>query len=144
VSITVFNSLSPKEGAPPMLRVLVVDDCLDTATNLHWLLQAWGHEARFAANGVTALKTAENFQPDVVLLDIDLPGMDGCEVAKRLRQLDPQKPILIAFSGYCTEDDVRRALHAGCNYHLAKPSEPDEIKQLLQVYEQLLMRQPEP
>lgn len=127
-----------------MLRVLVVDDCADTATNLQWLMQAWGHHARIAGDGPMALKMADAFRPDIVLLDIDLPGMDGYEVAKQLRTHDQLKPIIIAYSGYCTEADIRRALDRGCNYHLAKPAEPDEIRQLLEIYEQLLIQKPEP
>src|SRR5579885_2342671 len=101
-----------------MLRILVVDDCPDTATSLQWLTQAWGHAARIATDGPTALTMADSFQPDIMLLDINLPRMDGYEVAKRLREVDPQRPIIIAFSGYCTGDDIRRALDAGCNCYL--------------------------
>jgi CheY-like chemotaxis protein len=67
-----------------MLRVLVVDDCPDTVTSLQLLLRSWGHEARVATDGLTALDLADAFRPDVVVLDIALPGMDGYEVAKRL------------------------------------------------------------
>jgi two-component system CheB/CheR fusion protein len=79
---------------------------------------------------------AEKFLPDVVLLDIGLGGMDGYEVARRLRQCDPQKPLIIAHSGYCTTEDVKLSLDAGCNLLLAKPVEPDEIKRILTDYEQ--------
>ena len=123
-----------------MLRVLVVDDLADSTSSLRWLLQAWGHDARIAEDGAAALKMADRFQPDVVILDLAMPGMDGYEVAKRLRQIDLEKPIIIAHSGYCTEDDVQRSLDAGCNYHIPKPVEPDEIKQLLETYEQVLLR----
>jgi CheY-like chemotaxis protein len=115
-----------------MSRVLVVDDCLDTDTTLQWLLREWGHEACVATDGETALKMADIFHPDAVILDIGLPGIDGYDVAKSLRQFDPRKPFIIAHSGYCTEADVRRSLEAGCNHHLPKPIEPDEIKRLLE------------
>ena len=123
-----------------MLRVLVVDDWQDSITSFHWLLQEWGHETRVAADGPTALKMAETFQPDVVILDLAMPGMDGYEVAKCLRQRDPQKPLLIAHSGYCSDADVRRSLEAGCSYHFPKPVDPIEVKQLLEAYEQWLQR----
>ncbi len=125
-----------------MFRVLVVDDCLDTDTTLQWLLREWGHEACVATDGETALKMADIFHPDAVLLDIGLPGMDGYEVAKCLRQLDPQKPIIIALSGYCSDVDVHRALEVGCNYHLCKPAELDELKRLLESCEQVLQQCP--
>lgn len=125
-----------------MLRVLVVDDEPDFTASLHWLLKEWGYDARTATDGPGALKMADHFQPDVVILDLAMPGMDGYELARQLRQLDPEKPIIIAHSGYCTEADVRRALDAGCNYHLAKPAEPDEVQGLLEAYERLLLRKP--
>lgn len=117
-----------------MLRVLAVDDVPDSITTLRLLLQAWGHEACAAADGHMALKTADNLHPDVVILDLAMPRMDGYEVAKRLRQLDAHKPLIIAHSGFCTEADVRRSLEAGCNYHLRKPVEPDVIRRLLEAY----------
>lgn len=123
-----------------MLRVLVIDDWQDSITSLHWLLQNWGHEAHVAADGPTALVMADILQPDVVILDLAMPGMDGYEVAKRLRQLDAHKPIIIVHSGYCTDEDVRRSLEAGCNYHLPKPVDPNEIRWLLESCEQHLQR----
>jgi two-component system CheB/CheR fusion protein len=125
-----------------MLRVLVDDDCPDCSVSLQWLLQKWGHDARVATDGPTALKRADRFQPDAVLLDLAMPRMDGYKVAKHLRQQDPQKPLIIAHSGYCTEADVRRSLEVGCNHHLPKPVEPDEIKRLLEAYEQSQQRKP--
>lgn len=118
-----------------MLRILVVDDCLDTDKCWQLLLQSWGHETRVAVNGSTALDIADNFHPDVVILDLAMPGMDGYEVAKCLREIDQQKPIIIANSGYCAEADVRHSLEVGCNYHLSKPVEPDEVKRLLECCE---------
>jgi|SRR5579884_1474584 len=123
-----------------MLRVLVVDDCPDTVTSLHLLLRSWGHEARVATDGLTALKIAVSLPLDVVLLDLAMPEIDGYRVAKCLRQLDSRKPIIIAHSGYCKEADVRRALEVGCNYHLPKPAEPDELKRLLDSCEHWLQR----
>jgi CheY-like chemotaxis protein len=123
-----------------MLRVLVVDDWQDSITSLHWLLQNWGHEAHVAADGPTALEMADSLQPDVVILDIAMPGMDGYEVAKRLQQRDAHKPFIIIHSGYCSEADVRRSLEAGCSYHFPKPVDPDDIRRLLEAYEKWLQR----
>lgn len=124
-----------------MLRVLVVDDSRDSISTLHWLLQNWGHEAYVAADGPTALRMANSLQPDVVILDLAMPGMDGYEVAKHLRQLDAHKPIIIVHSGYCTDADVRRSLEAGCKYHLPKPVDPDDMRRLLEDSERGLKRE---
>jgi CheY-like chemotaxis protein len=140
---SLYHGLAQK-GAPLMLRVVVVDDLSDSTTSLQWLLKKWGHDARVANDGPTTLKMADSFQPDVVILDLAMPGMDGYEVAKRLRQIDAQKPIIIAHSGYCTEDEILHSLSVGCNYHLPKPVELDEMKELLEAYEQLLLPNPPP
>ncbi len=124
-----------------MLRVLVVDDWPDSIMTLQLLLQSWGHEALVAVDGSQTLKMAELIELDVVILDIGMPGMDGYEVAKRLRQRNRRKPIIIAHSGYCTDADIRLALEAGCDYHLAKPVDPDDIKRLLESCEQPTSRQ---
>jgi CheY-like chemotaxis protein len=125
-----------------MLRVLVVDDWPDTIMGLQWLLQSWGHEVCLAADGPIALKMTESLKPDVVILDLGLPEMDGYEVAKRLRRPDSHKPIIIAHTGYCSEDDIRRALEAGCNYHLKKPVDPEELQRLLECCKELLEEKP--
>jgi two-component system CheB/CheR fusion protein len=132
------------QGAPSMLRILVVDDWPDSIMSLQLLLQQWGYEARVAADGPTALEMNDRFKPDVMILDIDMPGMDGYEVAQRLRQLDPEKPIIIAFSGYCDKADIRRALDSGCDHHLCKPTALDEVKRLLEACEQWLLTQSSP
>jgi CheY-like chemotaxis protein len=119
-----------------MLRVLVVDDWPDTIPTLQLLLQTWGYETCVASDGLTALTIAEDFKPDVVILDLGLPGMDGFEVAKRLRQNDRERPLIIVLSGYCTKDDVQHSSEVGCDFHLAKPAEPDEIERILTGFEQ--------
>jgi CheY-like chemotaxis protein len=83
-----------------------------------------GHEVRFAINGYAALEVAERFRPQVVLLELGLPGLHGCEVARRLRQ-DPETRTarIIAVTGHDQEDDRRRSLEAGCDEHLRKPLE---------------------
>ena len=121
-----------------MLRILVVDDCPDNASTIQWLLLAWGHEACVATDGPTALDLADSFQPDVVVLDIGLPGIDGYEVAKRIREPDSEKPFIIAHSGYCTEADVQRSLRTGFLAHLAKPADPEDIRKILVICEKSL------
>src|SRR5262249_48412946 len=109
----------PLRGIAPMtngLRVLVVDDYPDSLTTLRWLLQAWGYEVAEAPDGPSALSSAASFVPDVVLLDIGLPGMDGYEVARQLRALPGQgKTLLVALTGFGQVADVERCLQAGCD-----------------------------
>jgi CheY-like chemotaxis protein len=111
-------------------RVLVVDDNSDAAQMLEFLLTTENHTVRTAINGNDALIVADKFDPEVVLLDIGLPDLDGYEVARRLRQKNPSS-LLIAVSGWGQEEDRRRALEAGFDYHLVKPVEFEELWKLL-------------
>jgi CheY-like chemotaxis protein/two-component sensor histidine kinase len=121
------------EGAPRRnYRVLIVDDNLDAGESLAMLLRLAGDEVRTAISGTRALEVAEAFRPQVVLLDIGLPGMDGYEVARRLRQLGGGDEMrLIAVTGYGQEDDRRRSREAGLDHHLVKPADPDIVEKLL-------------
>jgi len=117
------------------LRILVVDDCPDTRTTLCWMLRDWGYEVAEAANGSAALSLAASFYPDMVLLDIGLPGLDGYEVAYRLRALPGlADSLLVAVTGFGQADDVERCLQAGCDTHLLKPFDPLALKQLLSLH----------
>jgi CheY-like chemotaxis protein len=118
---------------PDPCRVLVVDDCPDTTTSMEVMLRLWGHEVWTAADGLSALTLLEHHTPDIVLLDLGLPGMDGFEVARRLRQCTPlREMLLVAVSGFSREEDRRKAIAAGCNFHLTKPVEPEALRRLLQ------------
>ena len=120
----------PKDS--PSLRVLVVEDELVTAESLALFLRSWGHEVNLACNGPDALSMVSTFQPEVVLLDIGLPEMDGYEVARRLRRLPGMEEcLLIAFTGRGHEDDVRRCKEAGIDCHLLKPVEPALLREFL-------------
>jgi len=125
-----------------MLRVLVVDDCPDSVLSLRLLLQSWGYEARDATDGPAALDVADSFQPDVVVLDIGLPGMDGYQVAKRLRKPNSETPFIVVHSGHCTDADMRRSLKAGFIAHLPKPVDPEDIRKILVICEKWLRRNP--
>ena len=113
-------------------RVLVVDDNVDSAEILARLLRRSGHDVRTAYTGPTALEAAADYLPDVVLLDIGLPGMNGYEVARRLRQ-DPQlKGVrLVAMTGYGQEADSQLAREAGFDTHLVKPVDFPKVEELL-------------
>jgi signal transduction histidine kinase len=113
-------------------RVLVVDDNQDAAQSLACLLELEGHEVRTAHDGTAALETARAFPPDVVLLDIGLPGLDGYQVARRLRELlGLEQALLVAVTGYGQEEDRRRAEEAGFDHHLAKPVDLEALHELL-------------
>jgi CheY-like chemotaxis protein len=128
-------SLSPRQARAngPSLRILVVDDLRDAADSLALLLGLMGHEVRAAYDGPTALLVACDFKPDVVLLDICLPGMDGYEVARRLRGQVGLDCLLVAATGLGQEEDHRRSREAGFDRLLVKPLDPAELKRLLAV-----------
>ena len=125
----------PEVAAEPTrqsLRVLVVDDNVDAAQSLGLLLEASGHEVRSASDGLSAVEVALDFRPNVVLLDIGLPGLDGYEVAKRLRQdssLDGV--VLVAMTGYGQDADKLRSQNAGFNHHLVKPADFGKVQEIL-------------
>lgn len=116
----------------PSLRVLVVDDNVDSTSVVAMLLKASGHDVRTAHDGPPAIETALDYRPHVVLLDIGLPGMNGFEVAKRLRQKSELgNAVLVAITGYGQEADRQRSLEAGFDYHLVKPADFDKVQQIL-------------
>jgi CheY-like chemotaxis protein len=122
----------PEARASRGRRVLVVDDNADSAESLVMLAGMWGHEAREAHDGPTALAVASEFRPDVVLLDIGLPGMTGYEVARRLRATPGLESILlVAMTGYGQDKDRRRSADAGFDLHLVKPVDPATLRKLL-------------
>jgi CheY-like chemotaxis protein len=124
------------------LFVLVVDDDHDSAESLALLLRLWGYETLEAYDGPSALALVVARQPDVILLDIGLPGLDGYEVARRLRQLPGTRDALIwALTGHGGEEDRQRALAAGCDRHLVKPFPPEVLKEMLEVLKGFSQRQ---
>jgi len=114
------------------LRVLVVDDNVDTVLSFSILLRATGHEVFIAHDGVAAVEAATNCYPDVVLLDIGLPGLDGYEVAKRIRKQPILKDVvLVALTGYGQDTDRQRSSLAGFNHHLVKPARLEQLQEIL-------------
>ncbi len=123
-------------AASHSLRILVVDDSEDTAETMGTLLEMSGHTVQVAHSGPAALEAAATFQPDVVLLDIGLPGLDGYQVAERLREDPSMRGVtLIAASGYGQEEDRRRSMEAGIDRHLVKPVDLRELQDLLAAVE---------
>jgi PAS domain S-box-containing protein len=119
------------DGKQPR-RVLVVDDNVDAAESIAMLLRHWGNEVRMAHNGPQALEVATAFSPDVVVLDIGLPGMSGYEVAHHLRE-QPRfaRTKLVAVTGYGKDEDRRRSQEVGFDRHLVKPVDPDQLQSIL-------------
>jgi PAS domain S-box-containing protein len=114
------------------LRILVVDDNIDTADSMAMLLRLAGHEVTTENTGPKGLHTALTEKPEVVLMDIGLPGMDGCQVAQRIREHPELTSMqLIAISGYGQEADQRRCQQAGFDHHLVKPVDPVKLEELL-------------
>ena len=115
-----------------MSRVLVVDDCADTTATFLMLARRWGHEPHAANDGQSAVALAVRIRPDVALVDVAMPGMDGLEVARRLRSLPGlEKALLVAITGFGREEDRRRCREAGFDLHLLKPVDPAELERLL-------------
>ena len=113
-------------------KVLVVDDNVDAAITVSALLKAWGHDVQTVYNGPAALETARGFRPDVVLLDIGLPGLSGYDVARKLRAEGIHERMLItALTGYGQAEDRARAQAAGFDYHLTKPPDTAILEALL-------------
>jgi signal transduction histidine kinase/CheY-like chemotaxis protein len=118
--------------ATPTRRVLAVDDNVDAVESLAVLLSLQGHEVRTAHDGPAALETALAFRPEVVFLDIGLPGIDGYEVARRLRAQEGLKTaLLVAVTGYGQEEDRHQAGEAGFDAHVVKPADPAVLQALL-------------
>ncbi len=121
------------EPSPMRHRVLVVDDNHEAADSLaHMLRKLWHQEVHVAYDGTTALRHAEAFQPDIVFLDLGMPGLDGYEVAKRLRgRPEFRHTLIVANTGWGQDEDRKRSREAGCDVHLVKPVEPEVYRALL-------------
>jgi two-component system CheB/CheR fusion protein len=114
-------------------RILVVDDNPDMTESVKLLLEMHRHEVQIAHDGATAIEIAEQFSPEVVLLDLGLPQMNGHETAQRLREMPQTRhAVIIALSGYGQEEDKKRSLEAGFDEHLVKPAAPQHILQAVQ------------
>ena len=114
------------------LRVLVVDDNMDAADSLAWLLRLSGHDTKTAYDGLAAVEEALAFAPQAVILDLGLPGIDGFNVAQRLRREPPtESSLLIALSGYGRDEDQRRSSEAGFDFHMVKPVDVNSLLEAL-------------
>ena len=112
-------------------RILIVEDNEDARDALRMLLELDGHAVEAAAEGAEALDLVRAKDPDVALVDIGLPGIDGYEIARRIRAVDGKRPLLIALTGYGQPEDRRRATEAGFDSMLVKPVDPAALSELL-------------
>ncbi len=133
-----FPAVEAPAGHVPRLtavprRVLVVEDHLDSMRSLVFLLSDMGHKVDFAINGYAALQVAERLQPEFVLLDLGLPGVDGFFVCQRIKTMPALKDTrVIAITGYASEEYRSRSKAAGCELHLVKPVSPEVLEAILE------------
>ena len=118
-----------RSGTP--CRVLVADDIPDAAEMMRLIVECMGHDVRVAADGVQAVAIAKDFQPQIALLDIGMPRMDGYEAARQIRASLGHSVFLVALTGWGQEEDQRRAQAAGFDRHLTKPAEPSVVESLI-------------
>jgi len=139
-SLSVVRDPAPEEAARrPKRKILVVDDNVDAAVTVSALLKAWGHDVETVHNGPAALETARGFRPEIVLLDIGLPGLSGYDVARQLRAEGIHDHVLItALTGYGQADDRARAQDAGFDYHLTKPPDTAILEALVKAPESFI------
>jgi signal transduction histidine kinase len=130
----VSSVASRRVDSLPARRILIVDDSRDGGESLAILLRVLGAEVALAHSGRDALDCVESFKPEVVLLDIGMPGMDGYEVARRIRSNPANRRLsLIALTGWGQDEDRKRSVAAGFNHHLVKPADIEQLRELLTV-----------
>ena len=119
-------------GAAPRARILLVDDNVDATSIMRIMLELDGHEVRVLNEGAGAVAAVRAFRPDLVLLDIGMPGMDGYEVARQLRADGGEAtPMLVAVTGFGRAGDAHRSREAGFDHHLAKPVDREALQALI-------------
>jgi DNA-binding response OmpR family regulator len=112
-------------------RVVIVDDNEDAALSLAMVCGAWGHEVHTACGGREAIALCGEFSPEIAILDISMPGMNGYELARELRRKFGDEVVLIALTALSQLEDKGRAREAGFNHHMVKPAELDALHELI-------------
>jgi CheY-like chemotaxis protein len=131
------DEIAPPSPAIPgdrRLQVLVVDDCRESAQSLSLLLNRWGCDVRLAYDGLGALEAVRACRPDLVVLDIAMPGMDGYQVARRLRAEGGDRLPLVALTGYDQDEASALVREAGFDYHMVKPVDPADMRNLVDYF----------
>jgi PAS domain S-box-containing protein len=124
---------APEQPRGPVrsLRVLIAEDIPDAAEMLRLMVESMGHAVRVATDGTQAVAVAKDFEPEVALVDLGMPRMDGFETARHIREALGKRVVLIALSGWGQDEDKRRAREAGFDHHLTKPADPDVLERLI-------------
>lgn len=118
------------------LRVVVADDGKNAADIIAMFFEMEGHDVRVAYDGAAAVEISASFRPHLVVMDIGMPGMDGFEASRRIRDLpEGHEIVIIALSGHDREEDKARCGEAGFNRHLSKPVHPEDLRNLIQSYQ---------
>ena len=125
------NSLPMPSAASPGLRILIADDNADSVTTLSWSLEHSGHEVRTASDGITAVEVAREFRPQLALLDIGMPRLNGYEAARQIRQELGDEVTLVAVTGWGQEEDKRLAREAGFDRHITKPIDIETLDRMV-------------
>lgn len=132
------DTVSPASPHLRSLNVLVVDDNRDAADSLATLLEIWGYTARTAYDGSDGWRELQSWHPDFLILDINMPGLDGYALAERVRRTPGLEGIkMVALSAYSDEGHVRRAAAAGFDYQITKPAEPRALEEILTMMDQI-------
>lgn len=119
------------------LRILVVDDGKNAADILAMFFEMEGHVVQVAYDGLMAVEIAERFRPQLIVMDIGMPQMDGLEASRRIRrQAQGKEVIIIALSGLDQDDDKRSCAEAGINHHMAKPVRPDDLRAVIRDFQE--------
>jgi CheY-like chemotaxis protein len=128
-----FDGPHPELDRPAPLRVLVVDDYRDAAESLGLLLRLWGYDVQVATTGLDALNLAPIYRPHIVLSELRMPGLNGFQMARRLREnAELQQAVFIALTTLGQEMDRKSSREASFAHHVLKPADPSELRQLLQ------------
>jgi CheY-like chemotaxis protein len=123
--------LEGRSVTPFLLTILVVDDWPDAAESLGQLVGLYGHTIHLAHDGNEAMEKARRCEPDVVLMEMALPKITGLDVARILSNQGDKKPLLIAVSGFCSNEDKAKAYKAGFDHFVAKPMDPNDMLHIL-------------
>jgi CheY-like chemotaxis protein len=117
--------------ASPGLRILIADDNADSVTTLSWSLEHSGHEVRTASDGIAAVQVAREFRPQLALLDIGMPRLNGYDAAREIRKMLGDEVTLVAVTGWGQEEDKRRAREAGFDRHVTKPIDIETLDRMV-------------
>jgi CheY-like chemotaxis protein len=126
-----MSTASVASKAVASRRVLVIEDQADSRDSLRMLLELWGHRVEVAPDGVRGVEKALAWRPDVIVLDIGMPRLDGYEAARQVRAALGNAVLLVAWTGYDQRTDRQRAYDAGFDFHIAKASDPSALQLLL-------------